>query len=184
MPQRPSPPLTSHHIFWLIYKGPGTKLCIKPLHLIGYIYLWCNLHFLHFLHFWEIGYFSNFLQNPSAVLCQPTTIEPPHRGHADLYVQFILVIGSQLQTTGTGPHVGFTWNGKYRVNAYTWNVIYMVNWHISYTYYCYRCCCCLLIQLTDALTNCAIAPAQMNEFCNISNCVPWNHSCTTVFVIS
>ena len=100
--------------------------------------------------------------------------QPPHREQLDLYVLVILVIGNRLQTTGTGPHVGFTWNGKYMVNAYIWNVIYMVKWGIWYTYYCCRCCCCILIQLTNALTNFAIAPAQMNKFCNISICVPLN----------
>ena len=66
---------------------------------------------------------------------------------------------------------------KYRVNAYTWNVIYMVNLHTLLLR------CCKFIQLTFTLPSVPSPPQIWNEVCNISSCVPWNDSCNTVFFI-
>ena len=154
--------------------GPDFALHIYCRHMAALEFLWFS-SFLTFLTFLGDRLFFKLNQNPSAVLCQTSTFEPPHRGHFDLYVHVILVVGSQLQTTGTQPYVGFTWNWKYIVNAYTWNVIYMVKWDISCTYYCSRFCCCIHIQLTNALTNFAIRCAQIIKFLNLSTCAPWHH---------
>ena len=56
MPQRPSPPLTSHHIFWLTYKGPGSRLTIKPLYLVGHTHLWRGTSVTLLWHF--LWYFN------------------------------------------------------------------------------------------------------------------------------
>ena len=123
------------------------------------------ISYIAFLTFLRDRFFSNFLQNPSAVLCQSSTSYVPRRGHFDLYVHVILVIGGDLQTTGTRPHVGFTWNGNCMMKRSTWNVIHILYWHISYAYWsCRCCCCCTLIRLTVPLSNCANLPALMNTF--------------------
>ena len=136
----------------------------------GVIYLWITcLTFLTFVTFLGdrlfFKLFAKPLRSPVRANYNWIPLKGTHRPIRPIYF-WSLGVNCRRRAQGHtwGLPAGLTcriylkW--KYRVNAYTWNVIYMVNLHIWDTYYCCAAACCKFIQLIPTALPSALLPPQ------------------------